>query len=309
MESSRWHPGNGLTGMTARLFVIAAVAAAGLILARSAWADDPGDDGYTPQPDLPQADVSVESGPDGVTIYIAVSETSPGSSGDSSSSDTDSSSGGGWSCTADVMNIGNATREWFERESALHPGEAPWVVRCDNGFMSIVWLPIDVEASEVSVVVVHGDSVDPASVAAELLDHVPVPAITVGVNPEVGLVALPSWFWVEGYDGLPITASDTLDGTTVEVEITPTSYRWSFGDGATLESTSLGQRYPEESDIRHTYEQSSLSVGGAFPVSVEIIFSARYRVDGGAWQPLDPITRAFTTAYPVQQLQSILTGR
>jgi hypothetical protein len=207
------------------------------------------------------------------------------------------------------MNIGNATREWFERESALHPGEAPWVVQCDNGFMSIVWLPFDLEASEVSVVVVEGDPVDPASVAAELLDHVPVPAITVGVNPEVGLVALPSWFWVEGYDGLPITASDTLDGTTVEVEITPTGYRWTFGDGTTVESTSLGQRYPEESDIRHTYEQSSLSVGGAFPVSVEITFSARYRVDGGPWQPLDPITRSFTTAYPVQQLQSILAGR
>jgi hypothetical protein len=166
-----------------------------------------------------------------------------------------------------------------------------------------------VEASEVSVVVIEGDPVDPASVAAELLDHVPVPAITVGVNPEVGLVALPSWFWVEGYDGLPITASDTLAGTTVEVEITPTGYRWTFGDGATVESNSLGQRYPEESDIRHTYEQSSLSVGGAFPVSVEITFSARYRVDGGPWQPLDPITRSFTTAYPVQQLQSILTGR
>jgi hypothetical protein len=270
--------------------------------------DDPDDGFYIPDPDA--ATVSVESGADGVTIYIAVSESSPGESDDSSSGDSDSSSsGGGWSCTADVMNIGNATREWFEQESQLHPDQAPWVVQCDNGFMSIVWLPLDVEASEVTVVVVEGDPVDPATVAAELLDHIPVPAITVGINPEVGLVALPSWFWVGGYDGLPITASDTLGGTTVEVEITPTGYRWTFGDGATLESDSLGQRYPAESDIRHTYEQSSLSVGGAFPVSVEITFSARYRVDGGSWEPLDPITRSFTTAYPVQQLQSILTGR
>jgi hypothetical protein len=294
-----------------RLLVVGFAALAAGIMVTGASADDPspgdpGDPGGN-KPDA--ATVSVESGPDGVTIYIAVSETTPGSSSDSSSGDTGSSSGGGWSCTADVMNIGNATREWFERESALHPDQAPWVVQCDNGFMSIVWLPLDVEASEVSVVVVQGDPVDPASVAAELLDHVPVPAITVGVNPEVGLVALPSWFWVEGYDGLPITASDTLGGTTVEVEITPTRYRWTFGDGATVESTSLGQRYPEESDIRHTYEQSSLGVGGAFPVSVEITFSARYRVDGGPWESLDPITRSFTTAYPVQQLQSILTGR
>lgn len=300
-----------MTGVASRASARLLVAMASVVLAVSAGTavhgEDPDDDFYVPDPDA--ATVSVESGPDGVTIYIAVSETSPGSSSDSSSSDTDSSSGGGWSCTAEVMNIGNASREWFERESALHPGEAPWVVRCDNGFMSIVWLPIDVEPSEVSVVVVQGDSVDPASVAADLLDHVPVPAITVSVNPEVGLVALPSWFWVEGYDGLPITASATLDGTTVEVEITPTSYHWTFGDGATVESSSLGQRYPEESDIRHTYEQSSLSAGGTFTVSVEITFSARYRVDGGPWEPLDPITRSFTTPYPVQQLQSILTGR
>lgn len=287
-----------------------AVLAAGLIVT-GASADDPspGDPGDPGDNKSDCAVTYVESGPDGVTIYIAVSETSPGSSGDSSSGDTGSSCGGGWSCTADVMNIGNATREWFERESALHPGEAPWVVRCDNGFMSIVGLPIDVEPSEVSVVVVQGDPVDPASVAAELLDQVPVPAITVGVNPDVGLVALPSWFWVQGYDGLPIRASDTLGGTTVEVEITATGYQWSFGDGTTIESTSLGQPYPEESDIRHTYEQSSLGAGGTFSVSVEITFSARYRVDGGPWQPLDPITRSFTTAYPVQQLQSILTGR
>jgi len=293
------------------LLVVGFAALTAALIVTGASADDPspGDPG-DPGDNKPDSAVTyVESGPDGVTIYIAVSETTPGSSSDSSSSDTSSSSGGGWSCTADVMNIGNATREWFERESALHPGEAPWVVQCDNGFMSIVWLPIDVGASEVNVVVVQGDPVNPASVAAELLDHVPVPAITVGINPGVGLVALPSWFWVEGYDGLPITASDTLDGTTVEVEITPTSYHWTFGDGAALESTSLGQHYPEESDIRHTYEQSSLSVGGTFPVSVEITFSARYRVDGGPWQPLDPITRSFTTAYPVQQLQSILTGR
>ncbi len=305
MEGSRRHSAAGLIAAAVALVVImATMAGSG---PESALADNHEDDGYTPNPDLPQADISVESGADGVTIYIAVSETSPGSSSDSSSSGPDGS--GGWSCTADVMNIGNATREWFEQEAPLHPGEAPWVVRCDNGFFGIVWLPIDTQPADIDIVVVQGDSVDPATVAAELLDHVPVPAIIIGVNPTTGLVAVPSWFWIEGYDGAPIVASDTLGGVTVEVEITPTGYRWSFGDGATLETTSLGQPYPQESDIRHAYEQSSLSVGGSFAVTVEITFSARYRVDGGAWQPLDPITRSFTGAYPVQQLQSILTGQ
>ncbi|MDI6857199.1 MAG: hypothetical protein QME71_02665 [Dehalococcoidia bacterium] len=289
----------------ALLVVMAVVAGARPEPAR---ADNHEDGGYTPNPDLPQADISVDSGPDGVTIYIAVSETSPGSSSDSSSS-TGPDASGGWSCTADVMNIGNASREWFERESAFHPGEAPWVVRCDNGFFGIVWLSIDTQPADIEIVVIQGDSVDPATVAVELLDHVPVPGIIIGVNPATGLVAVPSWFWIEGYDGAPIVASDTLGGVTVEVEVAPTGYRWSFGDGATLDTASRGQPYPQESDIRHTYEQSSLSVGGSFAVTVEVSFSARYRVNGGPWQPLDPITRSFTGAYPVQQLQSILTGR
>jgi hypothetical protein len=74
-------------------------------------------------------------------------------------------------------------------------------------------------------------------------------------------------------------------------------------------TNSLGQRYPAVSDIQHAYEQSSLSSNGAFAVTVAINFSVRYRVSGGAWQALDPITRSVASAYPVQQLQSILTGR
>ena len=294
---------------TSRSRVLLAVIAAGALavsLVSSARADDP----YTPDPNAPTSDatVSVESNGEGVTIYIAVSETSPGSSSDPSSGDSTDDSGG-WSCTAAVMNIGNATREWFEREAPLHPGEAPWVVNCDNGFMSIVWLPINTQPSDVDIVVVPGDSVDPESVAAELRDHVPVPDITVGVNPATGLVAMPSWFWIEGYDGSRIRTSDTLGDVTVEVEIRPTGYRWSFGDGAALETDSLGEAYPQESDIRHTYQQSSLEDGGAFRVTVRITFSVRYRVDGSPWEPLDPITRSFSAAYPVQQLQSILTGQ
>ena len=294
---------------TSRSRVLLAVIAAGALavsLVSSARADDP----YTPDPNAPTSDatVSVESNGEGVTIYIAVSETSPGSSSDPSSGDSTDDSGG-WSCTAAVMNIGNATREWFEREAPLHPGEAPWVVNCDNGFMSIVWLPINAQPSDVDIVVVPGDAVDPESVAAELRDHVPVPDITVGVNPATGLVAMPSWFWIEGYDGSRIRTSDTLGDVTVEVEIRPTGYRWSFGDGAALEADSLGEAYPQESDIRHIYQQSSLTDGGAFRVTVRITFSVRYRVDGGPWEPLDPITRSFSAAYPVQQLQSILTGQ
>ena len=266
------------------------------------------DGGYTPDPESPtvEADISVESNDEGVTIYIAFEESSPGDSTDPSSGGTGGGSGG-WSCSSHPMSIGNAMLEWFENEAPLHPGETPWIVWCNDEFIGIVWLPIAIEPPDIQIIVVPGSSVDPVSIAAELRDQVLVPDITVGVNPDVGLVAMPAWFWIEGYDGSPISTSETLGGTTVEVEITPTSYRWSFGDGAAMNTLSLGRPYPQASDIRHTYEQSSLSAGGAFAVMVEISFSVRYRVDGGAWQPLDPISRSFTASYPVQQLQSVLT--
>jgi hypothetical protein len=268
---------------------------------------DPGDP-WTPGSEKPGTSVNLDSSGDGVTIYIGVTDSSPGSPGDPGSS-----SGGAdyttWSCTADVMNIGQATLDWFLKEAPKHPGEAPWIVRCNNETIDIVWLPMNTQPPDIQIIVGPGEPVDPVTIALELRDHVPVPTITVGVNPGVGLVAVRSWFWVEGYDGAPIRTSETLGGTTVEVEITPTGYRWTFGDGATLETNSLGQPYPSISDIQHAYEQSSLSSNGAFEVALTINFAVQYRINGGAWQALDPITRSFASAYPVQQLQSILTGR
>ena len=307
MEGSRRNSPGRLIGAAAALFVVGSLMAAGLVFQRMAWADSHEDGGYTPSPDLPQAEISVESNDDGVTIYIAFEESSPGSSTDPSTGGPDGGSGG-WSCTSHPMSIGNAMLAWFEEQAPLHPGEAPWIVWCNDEFIGIVWLPTDIEPQDIQIIVVPGVSVDPANIAAELRDQVLVPDITVGVNPDVGLVAMPAWFWIEGYDGSPINMSETLGGTTVEVEITPTNYAWSFGDGATMNTVSLGRPYPQASDIGHSSEQSSLSAGGAFPVTVEISFSVRYRIDGGAWQPLDPISRSFTAAYPVQQLQSVLTG-
>ena len=300
--------------MIVRLLSAIALATASLSLsALVALADppSPGDPG-DPRANKPSATTSVQSGPNGVTIRIAVTQSSPGSTGSGAPISTGggSTSGGGWSCRADIMNIGNATRSWFESEAPQHPNQSPWVVNCTNGYTNIVWLPNTASSSNVSVVVdTGGATVDPVALAAELLDQVPVPTIEIGVNPAPGLVAVPSWFWIEGYDGAPITASQSLAGVKVEVQITPTAYRWTFGDGAKLETTSLGKAYPATSDIRHTYQQSSLAAGGKFTVTVMLEFSARYRVSGGAWQSLEPIARFFTAAYPVQQLQSILTAQ
>lgn len=270
-------------------------------------------DGERPRPDpgsTSSPTISVTSGPNGVTIYIAVAQQTPGSSGDSSSTSGSVSTGSQRSCSADAMNIGLSLSAWYQAEAPKHPGETPWSVACDDGFFAVVWIPIDAAAGgNVQVVVTDGSVVDPVSVALELLNHLPIPDIAIEANPATGLVALASWFWIDGYDGSPISSSDALPGVMVDVEVEPLAYRWSYGDGTTAETTSLGQRYPAESDIRHVYEQSSLAAGGAYRITVEVTFAARYRVNGGAWEALEPITRSFSDDYPVQQLQSVLTGQ
>lgn len=276
----------------------------------AARAQSPGDDRPRPDPGIPTSpNVSVSTGPNGVTIHIAVAQTVPGSSGSSGSSGSTVSTGSQPSCKADAMNIGLSLSAWFQREAPLHPGESPWTVVCDDGFFAVVWIPRSAAASGNVTVVVGSGAVDPVVVAMELLNQLPIPELSILANPSTGLVALESWFWVDGYGGEPISSSDTLSSTTVEVQVQPVTYRWSFGDGTAIETNSLGRPFPEESDVQHIYEQSSLANGGAYSITVEVSFDAEYRVNGGAWESLAPIARTFTTDYPVQQLQSVLTSR
>ena len=254
--------------------------------------------------------ISVESNDDGVTIYIGITDTSPGSPGDRSSDGdgTGGDSSGTWTCTANPMELGLGHSDWLLAESPLHPGDSPWTVECDDGYFGVVWVPDR-----------HRSRRRSRSSSVHLTRSIRCPS-----PPSCAIICpFPTWpsartptrAWWHCHPGSGLTDTterrsvrrDTLGGVTVEVQIVPQRYTWSFGDGGTLETTSPGEPYPAESDIQHSYEQSSLGAGGAFAVTVEISFSAQYRVNGGAWQSLDAITRSFTGDYPVQQLQSVLT--
>ena len=139
------------------------------------------------------------------------------------------------------------------------------------------------------------------------------------MNPTLGLVALQSWYWVNGYDGQPFGASRTVTippavpgGTptsfTVTVRIWGDRYDWDFGDGSNASSHSLGSPYPQPSDITHTYQHSSLGLANGFPVRLTAEFRAEYSVNGGAPQPLPPIRHTYENDFRVQELQPVLTG-
>lgn len=178
-----------------------------------------------------------------------------------------------------------------------------------------------------------GGGLDPHAVAIEILVHVPLPEIRVRVNPGLGLVALPSWFWVEGYAGEPFGASRTVEippevsaqvpldlvpaddprrqgrSFTVEVRVWASRYDWDFGDGTAAVVGSLGKAYPAESDVRHTYRHSSLPFAGGFPVRLTVEYAAEFRVDGEGPFGLPAVRRTYEAAHRVQEIQAVLVTR
>lgn len=288
---------------------IGAVLALGLATASAQTAPIPGEAG-TPRPNRPEesSEISVTSGPTGVTIYIAIHDVSLGSDGVPGSGDT-IGSGGGPNCSATPMDVGNSSVGWVRAGIEANPGTVPYTVACDNGYFGVAWVPTDAPAAPQIVMGAPAiPAVDPVAIQASVLGIVPLPPIMVGANPDIGLVSMPAWFWVDGYNGQTLYGARSIGLILIEVEITPIGYRWTFGDGAELETLSLGSAYPAESDLQHTYEQSSLAAGGTYEVQLEITFAARYRVNGRLWQPLAPVTQSYVREYPVQQLQSVLTS-
>lgn len=246
-----------------------------------------------------------------------------------------------------MPSISNASAEYWRGEFGRHPGESPWMVFRDDQLIDLIWLPSGLDASTLrfgeSTAEVPADvaqpgggagGTDPRAVALDLLTHAPLPNIRVRMNPSLGLVAVPGWFWIDGYDGRPFGLSQAVDvppavsadvpfsvvpasdprrqGTsfTVDVRIWARTYEWSFGDGASLVTRSLGRAYPAESEIQHTYRHSSLPFRDGFPVRVTVEYAADYQENGGASQPLPSIRRPYESGgYRVQEAQAVLTGR
>ena len=144
-----------------------------------------------------------------------------------------------------------------------------------------------------------GPTVDPFQLALSARDRLPVPQGAIEANPTRSLVGLPTFFWYSGYDGRPLTRTVSAFGVTVQVEA---SYRWAFGDGASLTSEELGRPYPARSPIAHTYQTARQVV----TVRCRFAFAVRWRTGGGPWAPLPPLARTAATTLQVAESQTVI---
>lgn len=110
----------------------------------------------------------------------------------------------------------------------------------------------------------------------------------------------------------PSTQTITLLGHKVVIEATPTTYIWHSdqGDAETWETNDPSRPIEngnDPADLNHYVYESK---GKARP-SVDVVYSGRYRVDGGAWQEIpDTLTLAGAPVdLSILEATPVLTGR
>jgi hypothetical protein len=177
------------------------------------------------------------------------------------------------------------------------PQHVAYWVYCGSTYLDSIWLLPSAFAPEAG-------ALDVLAIAQQLARDLPYPPATVHTSPDGrALTGMESWFWVEGYAGPVHDAVDRF-GIHVEVEATPAAVRWDFGDGTPARPGTLGTAAPARSDVVHTYERRTR--GRPMTVRAVVRLDVRWRVDGGAWEALDPVFRIASRAYPVVESRAAL---
>jgi hypothetical protein len=121
--------------------------------------------------------------------------------------------------------------------------------------------------------------ITPALVLNEIR-RIGLPILTAKTQPEgKTLVNFDTIFYTEAQ---PFNATVTLLGQQVDVVAEATEYAWHHGDGSTTTTSTPGAPYPSK-EITYRYADADTTVRPR----VDVTYSARFRVNGGAWQDID----------------------
>lgn len=106
-----------------------------------------------------------------------------------------------------------------------------------------------------------------------------LPALAAHTQPEgKTLVNFATIFYT---DPQPFTRTVTLLGRTVTIAATPQTFTWHYGDGTSSSTSTPGAPYPAK-DVTHNYRDAHRTV----LTSVDVSYSARFHVGGGAWEDI-----------------------
>ena len=90
------------------------------------------------------------------------------------------------------------------------------------------------------------------------------------------------------------TFNITLLGTPIEVEATPVSFNWDWGDGQSFDTTDPGSPYPNYT-VSHPYEVT----GNGYVIKLRTSWSARWRIAGQSqWHQVNGTVTTTETSSP-----------
>lgn len=324
---------------------LALVAAAALFVAGTAWADD----GSCPRVNKGNfwAQGCHQGGEYVVEVGIS-GETPP-----SYSPGSPPSSGSGGQVPIDCSSIRapNLSNWWvynYCNGTAWRPGPSGLLWDC-AGLVSLTGgatpLPLTEEQVQDFLQACNlkqqagsgGQETPPAQCYQEARSKLRPPAPVIGVNPQLGLTGLKSFFWLENYtDDMRLSRTVSVAcqigewrGVSARIDAWVARYHWSFGDGWGMDSVTPGAPWPEwESEIYHVYERSSLQQPGQkYLVRVWAYWQGSFTVtaerenctpNAGGGQTCTTERRNFgpyslgeiavigRLPYPVQQAQSVI---
>ena len=112
-----------------------------------------------------------------------------------------------------------------------------------------------------------------------------LPSLEINIQPGgETLVNLDTIFYARPQ---PFRRSVDLLGFDIDLVATPVRYTWRHGDGTSHTTSKPGGPYPSK-DVIHRYPKSAKNLHP----SVDVTYTVRYRVDGGAWQNLSQTLQA-----------------
>lgn len=103
--------------------------------------------------------------------------------------------------------------------------------------------------------------------------------------PELHSITQPATKTLVNFDTIFYVEAETFDrsirllGQDVDLTITPSRFRWTFGDGTEQVTTTPGHAYPATT-LTHRYQRAHVTVEH----QVEVTWTATWRVNNGPWQ-------------------------
>lgn len=222
-----------------------------------------------------------------------------------------SSSGGGSSCSWKVATVDGQPLTLYTADGNAMQGIG---TNDTGGSYTGRWLYRTCDGQIVSGLVPERTAVDPAVLAAQARESIPIPDPVIGFSPSEGgetYAQLNTWLWVDEGWWQERTATASAGGVTATVTASPSQSSWTTGDGSTTTCTGPGVAWrpgmaEDATNCSHTYRRSSASEpNGSFTVTVAVGFNVTWTSNVGPGGTLAGVTRTASRPVRVGEIQAL----